>query len=273
MFRMTGGEKMGGGRRIAAGILCILLSSISAALPAGAQNSDLALPKIRIAAEGGTAELIRPEIRKLAEEMPEHQMVLSSSADALDAPPVLAVSTRKIPGAEPVPLALKGAVLAVNVKNPVAGLSSGEVLRIMKNQFPQWPGTDVPVRNIYQLAGALRAKGKPEKKKGKTHFVELASIRLATELVKNDVTAIAILPLSFATEGSKEIKMLPVEGVAPDFEPVLSGKYPLVRKYYLSVAGDAPEAVRRLGERLQSARFREQLLRKGFIPIRKDGFR
>ena len=68
MFRMTGGEKMGGGRRITAGILCILLSSISAALPAGAQNSDLALPKIRIAAEGGTAELIRPEIRKLAED-------------------------------------------------------------------------------------------------------------------------------------------------------------------------------------------------------------
>lgn len=268
MFRMTGGEKMGGGRRIAAGILCILLSSISAVLPAGAQNSDLALPKIRIAAEGGTAELIRPEIRKLAEEMPEHQMVLSSDADALDARPVLAVSTRKIPGAEPVPLALKGAVLAVNVKNPVAGLSSGEVLRIMKNQFPQWPGTDVPVRNIYQLAGALRAKGKPEK--GKTHFVELASIRLATELVKNDVTAIAILPLSFATEGNGEVKVLPVDGVAPDFEPVLSGRYPLVRKYYLSVAGDAPEAVRRLGERLQSARFREQLLRKGFIPIRKD---
>lgn len=273
MFRMTGGEKMGGGRRIAAGILCILLSSISAALPAGAQNSDLALPKIRIAAEGGTAELIRPEIRKLAEEMPEHQMVLSSSADALDAPPVLAVSTRKIPGAEPVPLALKGAVLAVNVKNPVAGLSSGEVLRIMKNQFPLWPGTDVPVRNIYQLAGALRAKGKPEKEKGKTHFVELASIRLATELVKNDVTAIAILPLSFATEGNGEVKVLPVDGVAPDFEPVLRGRYPLVRKYYLSVAGDAPEAVRRLGERLQSARFREQLLRKGFIPIRKDGFK
>ena len=273
MFRMTGGEKMGGGRRITAGILCILLSSISAALPAGAQNSDLALPKIRIAAEGGTAELIRPEIRKLAEEMPEHQMVLSSSADALDAPPVLAVSTRKIPGAEPVPLALKGAVLAVNVKNPVAGLSSGEVLRIMKNQFPLWPGTDVPIRNIYQLAGALRAKGKPEKEKGKTHFVELASIRLAIELVKNDVTAIAILPLSFATEGNGEVKVLPVDGVAPDFEPVLRGRYPLVRKYYLSVAGDAPGAVRRLGERLQSARFREQLLRKGFIPIRKDGFK
>lgn len=249
------------------------LRNVLAAMTAAAAVSvlgggDLELPKIRIVAEGGTAELVRPLVRTLAEEMPEHQTVLSSDPDALDAPPVLAVSPRKLPKTEALPLALKGALLAVNKSNPAAGFTSKEVLRIMKNQYPNWPGTDIPVRNIYLVAGSLRAKGGALK--GKTHFTELSSARIAAELVKKDVTAIALLPLSFAAEGDAEIKLLPVDGIAPEFEQILGGRYPLVRTYYLSMAPDAPDAVRRLAERLRDGRFRELLLKHGFIPIRKD---
>lgn len=247
---------------------CLLLSAgflLSGAVFAG----DLALPKIRLVAEGGFIELVRPYVRDLAEQMPEHQPVLSANADALDSKPLFALSTGGIPGAAAIPFALKGTIVAVNKQNPLKEISSKDVMKIMRNQYPQWPGTGVPVRNIYLAAGALRARSGAGK--GKTHFVEVNSVRIAAELVKKDVTAVALLPLSFAAEPDGELKLLPVDGVAPDFEPVLNGLYPLAKRYYLSVDPEAPDAVKRLAERIQAPGFRRNLLANGFIPLRKDG--
>lgn len=230
---------------------------------------SLALPKLRIAAEGGLIELVRPAVRELSEQMPEHQPVLAADADALDARPLLAISTNRLPDVQPIPFALKGTILAVNRKNPLNDISSGDVMKIMKNQYPYWQGTDVPVRNIYLASGSLRSKSGPSK--GKTHFVETSSAQIAAELVKKDVTAVALLPLAYLLEPDNELKLLSVDGVAPEFEPVMNGRYPLVKRYSLSLDPAAPEAVRKLAERLLSPAFRSSLPAHGFIPLRKDG--
>ena len=246
--------------------LLILVFSASA-FPLTADS--LALPKLRIAAEGGLIELVRPAVRQLAGQMPEYQPVLAGNANALDAKPLLAISTECLPGVQSVPFALKGTILAVNRKNPLNGISSGDVMKIMKNQYPYWQETDVPVRNIYLAAGSLRSKSGPSK--GKTHFVETDSARIAAELVKKDVTAVALLPLSYVLNPDNELKLLSVDGIAPEFEPVMNGRYPLVKRYCLSLDPAAPEAVRQLAERLLSPAFRSGLPAHGFIPLRKDG--
>ena len=100
--------------------------------------------------------------------------------------------------------------------------------------------------------------------------METSSAQIAAELVKKDVTAVALLPLAYLLEPDNELKLLSVDGVAPEFEPVMSGRYPLVKRYSLSLDPTAPEAVRKLAERLLSPAFRNSLPAHGFIPLRKD---
>ncbi len=227
---------------------------------------NLALPKVPIVAEGGLIELVRPFMRTLSEELPEHQPVLSASADMIDTKPMLAISTNVIPGAKATPFALKGTIVAVNKKNPLKDISSKDVLRLMRNQYSHWEGTGVPVRNIFLVRGALKSKSGAVK--GKTHFVEVRSAQIAAELVKKDVTAVALMPISFAAEPDTELKLLHVDGVAPDFEPVMDGRYNLAKKFYLSVDSSAPAAVKNLAETVLSPAFRRKLLADGFVPLK-----
>ena len=243
--------------------LAVLVFSVSA--------DSLTLPKLRILAEGGLAETVRPFLRELAQTMPEFQTVLASDPDVLDAKPLLALSPRRLDGAEALPFALKGAVIAVNSKNTFRDISSKDVMRLMQNACPEWQGTGVPVRNIVHVSGALKAKGGA--RKAKTHFIEAGSSEAALELLRSDVTAAAILPLTFLMREEElppEIRLLTVDGTAPDFDSVMNGKYPLAKRYCLSLDPAAPEAVRKLADRLGKLGFRE-LEPYGFIPLRKDG--
>ena len=61
--------------------LILALALLAASLSA----DSLALPKLRILAEGGLAETARPFLRELAQTMPEFQMVLG--VFALRGPP------------------------------------------------------------------------------------------------------------------------------------------------------------------------------------------
>ena len=109
--------------------LAVLVFSVSA--------DSLTLPKLRILAEGGLAETVRPFLRELAQTMPEFQTVLASDPDVLDAKPLLALSPRRLDGAEALPFALKGAVIAVNSKNTFRDISSKDVMRLMQNACPE----------------------------------------------------------------------------------------------------------------------------------------
>lgn len=247
--------------------LILALALLAASLSA----DSLALPKLRILAEGGLAETARPFLRELAQTMPEFQMVLASDPDALDAKPLLTLSPRRLDGAAAEPFALKGAVIAVNAKNSFRDISSKDVMKLMKNAYSEWEGTGVPVRNIIHVSGALKVKGGP--RKAKTHFIETGSSGAALELLRRDVTAAAILPLTFLAREEAippEIRLLAVDGTAPDFESVMNGKYPLAKRYSLSLDPAAPEAVQKLAVQLGKLGFRE-LEPYGFIPLRKDG--
>ena len=162
-------------------------------------------------------------------------------------------------------------MIAVNAKNSFRDISSKDVMKLMKNAYSEWEGTGVPVRNIIHVSGALKAKGGP--RKAKTHFIETGSSGAALELLRRDVTAAAILPLTFLAREEAippEIRLLAVDGTAPDFESVMNGKYPLAKRYSLSLDPAAPEAVRKLAVQLGKLGFRE-LEPYGFIPLRKDG--
>ena len=131
--------------------LILALALLAASLSA----DSLALPKLRILAEGGLAETARPFLRELAQTMPELQMVLASDPDALDAKPLLTLSPRRLDGAAAEPFALKGAVIAVNAKNSFRDISSKDVMKLMKNAYSEWEGTGVPVRNIIHVSGKV----------------------------------------------------------------------------------------------------------------------
>ena len=131
--------------------LILALALLAASLSA----DSLALPKLRILAEGGLAETARPFLRELAQTMPEFQMVLASDPDALDAKPLLTLSPRRLDGAAAEPFALKGAVIAVNAKNSFRDISSKDVMKLMKNAYSEWEGTGVPVRNIIHVSGKV----------------------------------------------------------------------------------------------------------------------
>ena len=87
------------------------------------------------------------------------------------------------------------------------------------------------------------------------------------------MTAASILPLTFLAREEAippEIRLLAVDGTAPDFESVMNGKYPLAKRYSLSLDPAAPEEVRKLAVQLGKLGFRE-LEPYGFITLRKDG--
>ena len=249
-------------------ILPILLL-ILALTAVRAENSGLHLNTIRVVAKGGFKELIKEEVLSRLNRM-DCSCELSSAdpADAEKRKTVMLTLApeRELKGTGALPLLRKGIVIAVSRKNPYGNLTKQEAEKILQNEFPVWPETDIPVRNIYYLPHIFEP-GKVPGKKGKTRFSLVRFADIAEKLLEHDPKAVVLLPLTGAITPPATLKTVSIDGIPPDFDSITEGRYPLQEVYSLKVHEGAPKEISELAELLRSPAYRRNILNFGSIPI------
>lgn len=248
--------------------LLLLLSFALTGIPA--EDSSLRMNTIRVVAKGGFKELIKDEVLSRLNRMDSSCEL--SSGDPADAEKKKTVMLTLAPEREwkkneSLPLLWKGVVIAVSRKNPYRNLSRQEAEKILKNDFPFWPETDIPVRNIYYLPHTFESGTVPPRKKGKTRFSPVRFADLAEKLLEHDPRAIVLLPLTGVISLPPALQPVAIDGILPDFDSITGGKYPLQEKYSLKVHKDAPKEISELAELLRSPAYQQKILNFGAIPI------
>ena len=234
-----------------------------------AEQSSLQLQSYRIEAGGGLKELIKEDVlARLKNTDSSYQLSSDASTAKQQDKTVLTLAPEKeLKGKNAIPLLWKGVIIAVSRKNPYRNLTREEAGKILKNEFPFWPETDIPVKNIYYLPHIFEA-GKAPGKKGKTHLSPVRFADVAEKLMEHDPKAIVLLPLSHAMAPPSTLKLLSLDGIRPDFENITGGRYPLQEKYCLKIYDDAPEEVSGLAQKLLSPSYKQKILDFGSIPIK-----
>ena len=234
-----------------------------------AEDSGLSLNTIRVVAKGGFKELIKEDVLSRLNRM-DGSCELSSGdpADAAKKKTVMLTLApeRELKGTGAFPLLWKGVVIAVSRKNPYQNLTKQEAEKILKNDFPVWPGTDIPVKNIYYLPHIFES-GKEPAKNGKTRISSVRFADIAEKLLEHDPRAIVLLPLTGAIAPPPTLKTVSINGISPDFDSITGGKYPLQEKYSLKVHEGAPKEISELAELLRSPAYQQKILNFGSIPI------
>lgn len=82
--------------------------------------------------------------------------------------------------------------------------------------------------------------------------------------VKEDVSAIGYVSAGTVDESSG-VKVLSVNGIAPDKESIESGKYPLIRSFYLAYAGELNDLERDFLDFVRGAG--QEIVEKDFVPV------
>ncbi len=234
-----------------------------------AEDSGLRLNTIRIVAKGGFKELIKEEVLSRLNRM-DSSCELSSgetgSGNTSGTTVLTLAPERELKGNGSVPLLRKGVVIAVSRKNPYKNLTRQEAEKILKNDFPVWPETDIPVKNIYYLPHIFES-GKAPGKKGKTRFSLVRFADIAEKLLEHDPKAIVLLPLTAAISPPPALQTVSIDGILPDFDSITEGRYPLQETYSLKVHDGAPKEISELAELLRSPAYRRNILNFGSIPI------
>ena len=140
-----------------------------------------------------------------------------------------------------IPLAWDAIVFIVNKNNPVSDITISQVRDIYEGRITNWKqlgGNDAPVElyvrksEISGVGYTLRKLVFPENSNGftsKAHVVK--SSGPAEKAVVSNINAFTATGISSASR--RDVKMLAVHGVEPNFETIKNGSYMLYRPLYL----------------------------------------
>jgi phosphate transport system substrate-binding protein len=139
-----------------------------------------------------------------------------------------------------IPLAWDAIVFIVNKNNPVDGITIDQVRDIYEGRITNWKqlgGNDAPVE-LYVRKSPISGVGQTLRKlvfKDREHFTSKAhlvkSSGPAEKAVLKSVNAFTATGISSASR--RDVKMLKVNGVQPDYETIKNGSYMLYRPLYL----------------------------------------
>ena len=234
-------------------ILTVCLSGICAA------------DSLFVLAEDGFSEFLKHDFHKIALTKSSVFECKLSSEPEPGVIPVLQISTAEPPvQSESILFALRGDLFYANTENPVSGLTVAEAGQILAGTFRRWSGTEVPLKHIC-FAGTEK-KSFPVQQKDEPLRIIVPDASLALQLIADEQTSAAVIPLVSAGSRCQGTKLLPVNGVLPTPETVMNGKYPCVKRYYLSIRKDAPAEIFALYEKLKSKEIKELLWKAGILP-------
>ena len=224
--------------------------------------------KLLMLAEDGFIEFLKQDFHRLAISLLRKYDCKLTSVPESGVQPVLRISTvRESGNYKSVLFAIRGNLFFANAENPVESLTSGDLQQIFSGKFRKWNRTSVPLKQICYCGNRKIVPSGMEK--GSVPWVRFPSPEIALQMVAEDMTALGVIPLVNADVSVEGTRCLSVDGVAATPESVISGKYPGVKLYYLSVRKDAPEEVQQLCKKLLSKQTKIKLLNAGILPAVK----
>lgn len=176
-------------------------------------------------------------------------------------------------GISPVPhiVAMDGIAIIVHPSNPIQGLSTEEIKDIYTGKITNWKelgGKDLKIvvvsrdssSGTFETFGTIVLKGEkviPES------LVQASNQTVAT-VISTTKGAIGYVGLGYI---SNTVKALRVNGVIPEQETVVSGKYPISRPLYMYTDG-APQGVAKdFLEFICSEEGQKIVEEQGFVPL------
>lgn len=191
---------------------------------------------------------------------------------------------------EVIPVVREGFVFYVNAENPVDGLTVEEIQDIYTGEITNWKdigGNDEEIRafqrpeNSGSQTGMLSLvmKNKKLMEPPKENLIEtmFAIIDLVSDY-DNGLNSIGYSYYYYATtmfdtidsSVADKIKLLEVNGIAPNNETIKSEEYPLETAYYIVFRKDEPEDsdVRKLAEAMLSTRGQKVAEEAGYVGVK-----
>lgn len=176
------------------------------------------------------------------------------------------------------PIGREAFVFFVNAKNPISEITSGQIRDIYSGKTTNWSelgGENESIRPFQRPEGS-GSQTMLEYIMGDTPIIEplqeeriqgMGGIIHATARYKNYDNAIGYSFLFFATEmvRDNEIKLLTVDGVAPNVSTIADGSYPFTGDFYAITLGEPEGNVRRLIEWVLSRQGQEVVKRTGYV--------
>lgn len=179
-------------------------------------------------------------------------------------------------GAVANPVAFDGIALCVNPGNTLSGLSGSQLEAVYTGKVIYWTelgGPDIPVVAMGREAGS-GTRDAFEEGLGVTdrcdYANELDSAGAVMARVTSTPGAIGYVSMGLADDS---VKVLPLDGVAPNRENVRDGSYPLACPLIMVTVGEIPEQgelVQAWFDYVYSEEGQQIAERLGFVGIRKD---
>lgn len=165
-----------------------------------------------------------------------------------------------------IPIAAEALALYVSSVNPGAELTAKQVLQLLLAPRPTWESYNHLPMDIQRIAIATaRPTGTLIRRifGAREYSPEIFRVQSASSGFAFTNSA-SLFFAQFTAIPPQGVKMLPVNGVVPDSNSVLTGKYPLSLHYVLICRKDSPE-IKLLMQTLSRADFRKELQDSGML--------
>ena len=152
-------------------------------------------------------------------------------------------------------IATDALIFVVNANNPVDNLTTEQVRKIYSGEITNWKdvgGNDAPIEAFQRNADAgsqslmlkLVMKDTPLAPAPETYLIgSMSGLMTAVKSYDNSANAIGYSVYYYANDMQMAdgLKILSIDGVAPNAETIRSGAYPHLNAYYCVIPASAPE--------------------------------
>ena len=178
------------------------------------------------------------------------------------------------------PIGREAFVFFVNERNPVDGLSTRQIKDIYAGKLTRWSevgGGSGDIRAFQRPDGSGSQSMLQSIMKGESLMTPptedvadlMSGIISRTADYRNYKDAMGYSFLHYATEMNRngEIKLLAVDGVAPNADNIANGTYPMAKEFYAITAGAPGPDEQRLIDWILSPQGQELVWKTGYVPL------
>lgn len=186
---------------------------------------------------------------------------------------------------EVIPVVNEGFVFLVNAKNPVNSLTMEQIRGIYSGEITNWKeigGDDKGIVAFQRPVNSGSQTGMLDLVIGKEEIMEPPMEQIIAEMgqlidavavYNNETDAIGYSYYYFATDmwNNEAVKLLSVEGIAPDQKSISKGTYPIMTAYYAVLRSDEPadSKARKLVDWIRSEQGQQAAEEAGYVRMQK----
>lgn len=178
------------------------------------------------------------------------------------------------------PIGHEAFVFFVNTGNPVNGLAQEQIRDIYSGRISNWKqigGRDKCIRAFQRPSGSgsqtmflhIMGETRPRSAPQEDIVSGMGGIIKQTARYRNHNNAIGYSFLFFTTEmiANKQIKLLDIDGIAPNKTTIADGTYPFTGAFYAITLGEPKPNVKKLIEWILSEQGQELVEKTGYVAI------